>query len=46
MLLCAACAAAVRFSAQHREAEQALYDEAVARRSAARAAGLAVANAA
>jgi len=42
VLACAVCAAAVRFSVKHKQAEQRLYDEAVAQREA-QAAGLATA---
>ena len=44
VLVAAVCALTVRFSASHRESEQRLYDDAVARRIAARNDGLAVAT--
>ena len=43
VLACACCAAAVRFTVKHKQAEQRLYDEAVALRQAESAEGLATA---
>ena len=44
VLVAAACAATVRFSVNHREAEQQLYNEAVARRTISRDGGIPAAN--
>ncbi len=46
VLATAACAALVRFSVRHRDAERMLYDAAVAQRNATRSGSVAVANAA
>ncbi len=44
VIVTAVCAATVRFSTKHRDAERALYDEAVARRNASRSGSIAVAS--